>query len=124
MKKEIENRLVNLSADVSRLTDNLNDTLMAESLGEKIGISSINAALLFSSVQNSDTVDEFIHSNSEVLEELRETHIGLRILYQADTANDKEEMKRLLEECNHLVAIFQKTINTLRKKKENGVKKA
>ena len=51
-----------------------------------------------------------------VLKELRETFVCLRIIYTADLTKTNDKIKRVLQECNELIAIFAKSIETAEKK--------
>lgn len=112
MRKEIEGRLIALSVGVYNLVSGLTKNPLTSNLADQIIRSSTSAALNYGEVQSAESRKDFIHKNSIVLKELRETSIGMKILYDSGLIKDKKEITTLLEECNHLTAIFQKTVTT------------
>lgn len=81
-------------------------------MADQIIRSSSSAALNYGDVQSAESRKDFIHKNSIVLKELRETLIGLRILFESNSSRDDQELITIMKECNHLTAIFQKTVTT------------
>jgi four helix bundle protein len=79
--------------------------------------SSTSAALNYGEAQSAESKKDFIHKNSVVLKELREMGISLKILQETNSVKDHNTMLKLLDECNQLTAIFQKTVTTARTKK-------
>jgi four helix bundle protein len=112
MRKEIENRLIAFSVGVNKLVMDLAKSPLTLNLRDQMIRSSTSAALNYGEVQSSESRKDFIHKNSVVLKELRETCIGLRILFDSDSMKDETNISKLIEECNHLTAIFQKTVIT------------
>jgi four helix bundle protein len=117
MRKEIENRLIALSVGVNKLVIGLNKSMLTLNLGDQIIRSSTSAALNYGEVQSAESRKDFIHKNSIVVKELRETGIGLRILFDSMSVNNEELATQLMEDCNHLTAIFQKTVTTAKSNK-------
>jgi len=117
MRKEIESRLIDLSVGVNKIIHNLNKNIFTQNLSEQVIRSSTSAALNYGEAQSAESKKDFIHKNSVVLKELRETGISLRILYESNSVKDTNEMQKLLDECNQLTAIVQKTVITARSNK-------
>ena len=65
--------------------------------------------------KSEETKKDFIHKVSIVMKELRETMINLSIISNLESNLDNEELKKLLQENNELIAIFHKTVQTARK---------
>lgn len=116
MKKEIEARLIALSVAINKLVTGLPKNPLANNLENQLIRSSTSAALNYGEVQSAESTKDFIHKNSLVLKELRETGIGLRILFDSNSIKNPEEFTGLTDECNHLTAIFQKTVTTSKSK--------
>lgn len=53
-----------------------------------------------------------------LLKELRETFVGLKIIKRVSLTNKGEMVDRGLIECNELIAIFNKSIETAKKNNE------
>ena len=118
MRKEIENRLVALSVGINNLVSALPKNPLTNNLTDQMIRSSTSAALNYGEVQSAESRKDFIHKNSIVLKELRETHIGMKILHDSGSVKDEKEINGLLAECDHLTAIFQKTVTTSKSKKQ------
>jgi len=116
MRKELENRLIALSVGVNKLVSGLGRNPLTNNLADQMIRSSTSAALNYGEVQSAESTKDFIHKNSVVLKELRETSIGLRILFESDSVKEEKEITALIQECNHLTAIFQKTVTTSKSK--------
>ena len=112
MRKELENRLVNLSVNIEKLCNVLMEGYMAEHLSKQIIRSSTSAALNYGEAQAAESRSDFIHKISIVLKELRETQISLNLLSGSVNSNQKEKMLACQKECDELIAIFHKTVMT------------
>ena len=114
MRKEIESRLIRLSVDVNSMAGGLGRSILSQYLSEQMIRSSTSAALNYGEAQSAESKKDFIHKTSIVLKELRETSIGLRILSESRVVQYNPDIARLIDECNQLTAIFQKTVTTAR----------
>lgn len=115
MKKEIEKRLINLAIEINTICKKLDNSFISQHLTSQIIRSSTSSALNYGEAQTAESRKDFIHKSSIVLKELKETSINLKLL----KSNAKDEvLNSILEcenECDQLVAIFQKTLITARK---------
>jgi len=116
MRKELESRLIALSVGVNNLVSGLGRNSLTNNLADQLIRSSTSAALNYGEVQSAESRKDFIHKNSVVLKELRETSIGLKILLDSNSVKDEKGISVLIQECNHLTAIFQKTVTTSKSK--------
>jgi four helix bundle protein len=71
-------------------------------------------ALMYGEAQAAESRADFIHKIKILLKELRESRISLRII------NEKPLIKNVkvgitLQECNELIAIFTKSVETAKK---------
>ncbi len=117
MRKEIESRLITLSVDVYKLVMGLTKSPLTLNLRDQIIRSSTSAALNYGEAQGAESKKDFIHKTSVVLKELRETSISLRIFSDSGVVSTQIGIAKLIDECNQLTAIFQKTVTTARTKK-------
>ena len=117
MRKELENRLVKLSLAINGLCKVLDNSFFSQHLTMQIIRSSTSAALNYGEAQAAESRKDFIHKTSIVLKELKETKINLKLL--ASSVNNKHSYvaKDCYEECDHLIAIFHKTVISARKRK-------
>ena len=95
-----------------RFNKNVNNYLINQLLR-----SSASAALNYGEAQSAESKRDFIHKAGIVLKELRESHVNLKIFAESEIIENKIEMNSALDECNQLVSIFYKTIDTAKKRK-------
>ena len=119
MRQELENRLVTLAQKINKLTGKLDNSFMSLHLSKQVVRSSSSAALNYGEAQGAESRKDFIHKIGIVLKELRETQVCLKILSENLVRNDKSSYEDCFNECNHLVAIFHKTIITAKSNLKN-----
>lgn len=112
MRKEIENRLINLSVSVIEMCRNLNNEYVSQHLTSQIIRSSTITALNYGEAQAAESSKDFIHKNSIVLKELRETHICLKFIKQSIILKNQCPIDGIIKECNELISMFYKLIKT------------
>ncbi|MEL6810886.1 MAG: four helix bundle protein, partial [Bacteroidota bacterium] len=79
--------------------------------------SSTSAALNYGEVQGAASNKDFVHKMNIVLKELKESRVNLKIQLGSDLIKDIENARSSLQECQELVAIFGKSIQTARLRK-------
>ena len=114
---ELEKRLIGFSSSIIALCKDCRFDDLTYHLAKQIVRSASSAALNYGEAQSAESRADFIHKLSLVLKELRESQINLTIISESVTCNHPAKMVHLLNECQELIAIFQKSINTLNKKK-------
>ena len=114
-RKILEKRLVTFSTDVLRFCRNCEFDVFTHHLLKQIVRSSSSTALNYGEAQSAESRADFAHKLSIVLKELRETYMNLTLIDQAGVGKDGRNIQRLLKENNELIAIFQKSVNTLKK---------
>jgi len=112
MKKEIESRLIQLSLSIDKLCKSLTKSYLSNHLSTQIIISSTSAALNYGEAQSAESKKDFIHKTTVVLKELRETKVCLKLLTNAVPDSNKETLISCYSECDQLIAIFYKTIQS------------
>jgi len=120
MRQELEERLIALAIDINNLCISLSYTYLAQHLTKQILRSSTSAALNYGEAQAAESRKDFAHKISLVLKELKETKINLRLMESMVKEDKKSNLEDVLEECDHLIAIFHKTVITTRKKQHKG----
>lgn len=119
MRQEIENRLVDFAADVVKIRPGLDRNDLAENLIKQLSRSSSSAALNYSEAIGAESRKDFIHKVSLVLKEIRESYNNLRIIRKSGLyKGNQEDIDKLVDECSQLVAIFHKTVLTLKNRKD------
>jgi four helix bundle protein len=109
---ELEQRLIRFAVDIIRITENLPATRVGSHLADQIVRSGTSCALNYGEAQSAESRRDFIHKLGIVLKELRETQIGLKIIEQARILPVKIPVAALVHECDELIAIFYRSVQT------------
>ncbi|MDP7028062.1 MAG: four helix bundle protein [Candidatus Marinimicrobia bacterium] len=114
-KFNLEERLINFSVEMINLTKSLEKSYASNYLGKQLLRSSTSPALNYGEAQSAESRKDFIHKIKIVLKELRESHINLNIIEKTDNNISKEKVNSALNECNELISIFVKSVETAQK---------
>ena len=115
MKKELEKRLIELALKTNAICKTLDNSYLSYHLTKQIIRSSTSAALNYGEAQVAESRKDFIHKVSIVLKELKETSINLKLMAYNSKGHIKQKIIGIEGECDHLIAIFHKTVLTARK---------
>jgi len=113
-KIELENRLIEFTVWVNECVLSLENHLTINHLKEQVIRSSTACTLNYAEAISAESRKDFIHKLGIVIKELRETKANLRIMMRFSTKSD-EELSKLINESDELLAIFHKTIVTAKK---------
>jgi four helix bundle protein len=117
-KFDLEDRLISFSIKIIKLTDNLPLTKAGNALGNQIIRSGTSRALNYGEAQSAESRKDFIHKFKIILKELRETYVCLKIINRAGINTDKVLITSIMNECNELISIFVKSVETAKNKVE------
>jgi four helix bundle protein len=110
-KYDLEDRLVKFACMCLDVCEILPGTKAGQNLNYQLSKSGTAPALIYGEAQAAESSADFIHKMKLVLKEIRETRINLRIIIEKPVlSNDK--VITSLKECNELMAIFLKSIET------------
>lgn len=110
-KFDLEERLIDFSVLIIKTVENLPATRTGNHLGNQLLRSGTSPALNYGEAQSAESKRDFIHKFGIILKELRETLICLKILKRVSYIKSDDS----LNECNELIAIFNKSIITAKK---------
>ena len=113
-KYDLEDRLVKFACNCLDICDLLPHTRAAQNLQHQLSKSGTATALIYGEAQAAESAADFIHKMKLVLKEIRETRINLRIISEKPILIDNKTFVAL-NECNELMAIFLKSIETAKK---------
>ena len=113
-KFDLEDRLVKFACMCLDICDLLPNTKAAQNLLYQLSKSSTASALIYGEAQAAESSADFIHKIKMVLKEIRETRINLRIIKEKPII-ENEKVDLVLKECNELMAIFLKSVETAKK---------
>lgn len=115
MRKELEDRLIAFTISLAELCDGLKQSFISQHLTGQILRSGSSAALNYGEAQAAESRRDFIHKNSIVLKELRETHVNLKLIQGLGVENDQKKLISIVDECNQLVSIFYRMVQTAKR---------
>lgn len=115
MKKfNLENRLIDFSVSIIELTEEIPKSYIGMHLSKQLARSGTSVSLNYGEAQAGESKKDFIHKMMIVLKELRETFICLKILSRVGLYKDNVNMNLVYSECNELISIFVKSLQTVK----------
>ena len=116
-KFDLEERLIEFAILIIQITENLYNTRAGNHVAGQLVRSGTSPALLYGEAQSAESINDFIHKLKVLLKELRETYIALKIIKKVPLTSRLDIVEKTITECNELISIFVKSIETARKKK-------
>ncbi len=101
------------------ICDILPNTRAGQNLEYQLSKSGTAPALLYGEAQAAESPADFIHKMKLVLKEIRESRVNLRIINEKPVVVS-ELVTSTLAECNQLMAIFLKSIETAKKNNQKS----
>ena len=114
-KYDIEERLIDFSAEIIFFVENLQNTRSALHLSGQLLRSGTSPCLNYGEAKSAESKNDFIHKMKVCLKELRESYNCLRITHRIKIYKSEEQINKLIKECNELISIFVKSIDTASK---------
>ena len=114
-KFDLEQRLIEFACTCLTICDLLAFTRPAPNLSFQLSKSATASALIYGEAQAAESKADFIHKLKLVLKEIRETRINLQIIIRKPVLQHPQ-IELALNECDQLMAIFMKSIETARKR--------
>lgn len=111
-QSELEERLIDFSVLIIELTDGIPHTRAGNHIAGQLVRSGTSPALHYGEVRAAESRKDFIHKIQVILKELRESFNALKILDRSPVYKRKQNLKPLLQECNELISILVKTVQT------------
>jgi four helix bundle protein len=112
MKFDLEDRHVTFAVKISALVESLPTTISARNISGQLIRSGTAPALNYGEAKSAESSNDFIHKMKIALKELRESYIALKILSQINLPELDNLLDSCLLECNELISIFVKSIQT------------
>ena len=103
--------MVEFTASVIKMTDDLPKSYGAVHLGQQLIRSATSPALNYAEAQGSESRKDFIHKMKVCLKELRESHSNMKIIAKLNYLRN-HSLEELMDENNQLISIFVKSIRT------------
>ena len=117
-KYDLEDRLIDFAIRCSDIVEELPNKKLANHIGGQLIRSSSSSALNYGEAQSAESQNDFVHKLKIILKELRESRVSLKVIYRKPLL-PLEKVQSVLDECNELIAIFLKSIDTANKRKKS-----
>ena len=111
-KQDLEERLISFAVLVIAIIESMPNTRAANHMGGQLLRSGTSPALNYGEAQSGESRNDFIHKIKIVLKELRESHVGLRIIHRSRLFSSEEKILQALKEANELISIFVTSAKT------------
>ena len=117
-KYDLEERLIDFAVLIINITESLYNTRAENHIGGQLVRSGTSPALQYGEAQSAESRADFIYKLKVLLKELRESKNAMRIIKKAPLTDKMENVDKGLSECNELISIFVKSIETAKKNLE------
>lgn len=114
-KYDLEERLIDFGVLIIQISESLYNTRAGNHIAGQLVRSGTSPALHYGEAQSAESRADFIHKLKILPKELRESKNALRIIQKAPLADKMENVEEGLMECNELISIFVKSIETAKK---------
>lgn len=111
----MEDRLVDFAVLIIRITESLMNTKAGYYIGGQLVRSGTSPALHYGEAQSAESRNDFIHKLKVLLKELRESRSSMKIIKKAPLIENIEMIDKGMIECNELISIFVKSIETAKR---------
>ncbi len=107
----LEDRLVDFAVRAINVVESLPDTKAGRHIAGQLVRSGTAPAPNYGEAQSAESRADFVHKMKVCLKELRETLIWLKIIERKPLC-PKSRLTPILKECDELISIFVKSIQT------------
>jgi four helix bundle protein len=112
MKFNLEERLIKFAVMILEIAESLPETRGTRHLSGQLVRCGTAPALQYGEAQSAESRRDFIHKMKIALKELGESSICLKIMDSRQYSADNKKLVNAIEECNELISIFVKSIET------------
>lgn len=111
-KYDINERLIEFAVNVIAICESVNSSRAGSHMVGQLLRSGTSPALNYGEAQSAESRSDFIHKLKIAVKELRESYNSLRIMEKAHLASNIVLLQSTLTECNELISILVKSIET------------
>lgn len=115
--QQLSDRLLDLAIRVIGLINSLPKTAVGRHVGRQLLRAGTSPGANYEEACGAESHGDFAHKIGIVLKELKETRYWIRLARRALLIKPGKRLDPLLEEVEQLVAIFGKSVSTVRKSK-------
>lgn len=120
---DLEERLIEFAVLVIHISESVVDSKAGNHLSGQLVRSGTSPALHYGEAQSAESRNDFIHKLKILLKELRESNNAMKIIRRVPLIKEIDSLDKGLAECNELISIFVKSIETARKNNDVSKKK-
>lgn len=113
-KYDLQDRLLQFSISILRIAEQLPKSYAGIHFAKQLVRCGTAPAFHHSEAQSAESRKDFIHKMKIAVKELRETFMNLKIIYKKPLLKN-DHVNEALIECNELISIFVKSIQTAKK---------
>lgn len=114
-KFDLEERLIEFAVLIIEISESLNNTRAGNHICGQLVRSGTSPALHYGEAQSAESRNDFVHKLKILLKELRESLVSLKIIKRVSLSKKMEIVDRGLAECNEIISIFAKSIETAKR---------
>ena len=114
-KFDLEERLIDFAVLIIEISESLNNTRAGNHIGGQLLRSGTSPALHYGEAQSAESRNDFVHKLKILLKELRESLVALKIIKKVSLTKKMDIIEKGISECNELISIFVKSIETVKK---------
>jgi four helix bundle protein len=114
-KFDLEERLIDFAVLIIEITESLNNTRAGNHISSQLVRSGTSPALHYGEAQSAESRNDFVHKLKILLKELRESLVALKIIKKVSLTKKIELVEKGIIECNELISIFVKSIETAKR---------
>ena len=112
---DLEERLIAFAVRIIHPAETLPNTPVGNHIRNQLLRCGTSPAPNYGEAQSAESRTDFTHKLKIVLKELRETHVWLRMIREANLLKSVTALDELLQENNELIAIFTASLKTTAK---------
>lgn len=113
-KYDLHDRLIEFSINIIEVVEKLPKSYAGTHFAKQLVRSGTAPAFHHAEAQSAESRRDFIHKTKIAVKELRETYVNLKIIRSKPLLID-DKLEAVIKECNELVSIFVRSIQTARK---------
>ena len=114
---DLEDRLIRFSIRMLTIAELLVKTRAGNHIAVQLERCGTSPSFNNGEAQAAESPEDFIHKLRVVLKELKETRVCLKIIILKPLLDNPQQLNTDIQECNELIAIFRKSIETAEKNK-------
>lgn len=112
---DLEDRFVEFAARVVDVVEALPNTRAGNYVAGQLIRCGLAPALLYGEAQSAESRDDFIHKMKIIVKELKESRVCLKLIIRKQMIKPVARLNNLKDECEELVKIVSKSIDTAKK---------